>query len=55
MLNIPRMDDPKIKKMLEQRKVEMIRLRSTGMTLDEIGKKYGISRQRVHQIIYRKK
>ena len=33
------------------RKKDMLKLRESGMTYDEIGKKYGISRQRVQQII----
>ena len=35
-----------------ERNLEMIRLRYVdGMTLDAIGKKYGITRQRVNQIV----
>lgn len=35
----------------EKRKAEMIRLRRRGWTLQLIGKRYGVSRQRVYQII----
>lgn len=34
---------------------EIIRLVAMGVTYDEIGKQYGISRQRVHQIVHRDK
>lgn len=36
---------------LAKRDIEMINLRREGLTYEEIGKMFNISRQRVHQII----
>ena len=43
---------PKERKYMSKRN-EMLKLRKKLWTLDMIGKKYGISKQRVHQIIGR--
>jgi predicted DNA-binding protein YlxM (UPF0122 family) len=40
---------------LQKRKIEALRLRKKGWTLDMIGRKYGVSRQAVHQWIGRTK
>jgi DNA-directed RNA polymerase sigma subunit (sigma70/sigma32) len=34
-----------------KRRAEMLKLRRRGMTLKAIGKMYGISKQRVHQLL----
>ena len=39
--------------MKTDRNNELYELRKQGLTLQEIGKKYGVSRQRVHRIIKR--
>lgn len=39
--------------MLRKRDMQIAMMRKEGKTLDEIGKKYGVSRQRVHQIMSR--
>lgn len=51
MLNIPRFDTPEIRKLYETRNSEIVELSRQGKTLDEIGKIYGISRQRVWAIL----
>jgi DNA-directed RNA polymerase sigma subunit (sigma70/sigma32) len=37
------------------RREEMIKLRKEGYTLEEIGKKYGLTRERIRQILQEKK
>lgn len=48
-LNIQKQKE--ILKFREERMKEILKLRDNKETFDEIGKKIGISRQRVHQII----
>ena len=45
------MDYTEIKAMWAQRKQRILRLRKQ-MTLTEIAKLYGVSRQRIHQILH---
>lgn len=39
------------KKDSEKRKMQMLRLRQRGLTLRAIGQRYGVTRQRVQQIL----
>lgn len=43
--------NPKELKDEDYRKNDMLNLRERGLTYEEIGKQFGISKQRVHQII----
>ena len=38
-----------------ERNREILKLRAQGMTLEEIGARFGISRQRVHEIVTKRK
>jgi DNA-directed RNA polymerase sigma subunit (sigma70/sigma32) len=45
------MEYKKLLKQWEKRRAEMRALRAKGWTLERVGKRYGISRQRVLQIV----
>jgi hypothetical protein len=46
-----KLHDSKGKIRMADRTIQMIEMRDTGYTYEEIGEKFGISRQRVHQIL----
>ena len=53
MFALPKIRPKKIKAE-DSRKKDMLKLRESGMSYEKIGKEYGISRQRVHQILSEK-
>ncbi len=49
--------EARVNELRKEKAEEIIRMRKDGMTLEEIGKLYGVTRQRIHRIIkqYEKK